>query len=182
MRPKLVVTGFMGAGKSRVGRVAATRLGWRFFDSDREIVAQSGRSIAEIFAEDGEPRFREIERQVIAALAADRRAAVIATGGGALADERNLAAMRESGIIICLTARPEVIAARLKRSGEVRPKLLEGRKPMLERIVELLGERAAVYARADAAVDTSDLTIDEAADKVLSTFKALRELRCGPSA
>ncbi len=182
MREKLVVTGFMGTGKSRVGRAAAARLGWRFADSDREIAAATGRSIAEIFAADGEPRFRAIERATVAALAADPRPAVIATGGGALADQRNFIALRKAGIIVCLTARPEVIAARLKRSGEARPKLLEGGKPMLERIIELLGERAAVYARADAAIDTSDLTIEEAAERIVMTFKALQERRCEPSA
>ncbi len=182
MKPKLVVTGFMGTGKSRVGRAAAERLGWRFADSDREIVARAGKSIAEIFAADGEPCFRMHERAVIAALCSDPRPAVIATGGGALADEENFSALKSVGIIVCLTARPEVIAARLKRSNETRPKLLEGDKPLLERIIELLGERAAVYARAGATLDTSDLTIDEAAERLLAIFKALREERCGPSA
>ncbi len=182
MTPKLVVTGFMGTGKSRVGRAAAERLGWRFADSDREVVAQAGKSIAEIFAVEGEPRFRKRERAVIAVLCADPRPAVIATGGGALADERNFAALAAAGVIVCLAARPEVIAARLRRSSETRPKLLEGGKPLLERIVELLGKRAAVYARADATLDTSDLTIDEAAERLIAIFAALREQRCGPSA
>lgn len=182
MTPKLVVIGFMGTGKSRVGRLAAERLGWRFADSDREIAAAAGKSIAEIFAADGEQRFRIHERAVIAALAADPRPMVIATGGGALASEENFTALRRSGMIVCLAARPEVIAERLKRSSEPRPKLAEGGKPLLERIVELLAERAATYARADATVDTSDLTIDEAADRLVAIFKALREERCGPSA
>ena len=182
MTPKLVVIGFMGTGKSRVGRLAAERLGWRFADSDREIVAQAGKSIAEIFASDGEPCFRMHERAVIAALTADPRPAVIATGGGALASEENFTALRRSGMIVCLTARPQVIAERLKRSSEPRPKLAEGSKSLLERIVELLGERAAIYARADATVDTSDLTLDEAVDRLLAAFKAYRENRCGPSA
>ena len=176
-----MVTGFMGTGKSRVGRAAATRMGWRFADSDREIVAQAGRSIAEIFAAHGEPHFRAIEREVIAEFAADPRPAVIATGGGALADEQNFVALREAGIIVCLTSRPEVIAARLKRSSEARPKLLEGGKPLLERIIELIGERAAVYARADASLDTSDFTIEEAAERLVATFKAIVEKRCETS-
>lgn len=179
---KLVVTGFMGTGKSRIGRAAAERLGWRFADSDREIVTQAGKSIAEIFAADGEPRFRAIERTVIAALAAHPKSAVIATGGGALADEGNFQVLKRAGVIVCLAARPEVIAARLARSGEARPKLLEGGRPMLERIVELLAERAAFYARADATIDTSDLTIDEAAERLVTAFRALRERQCAPLA
>lgn len=182
MRPKLVVTGFMGTGKSRVGRAAAERLGWRFVDTDREIVAQSGKSIAEIFAAEGEPRFRAIERTVVAALAAHPASAVIATGGGALADEGNFRALKQAGVIVCLAARPEVIAARLARSGETRPKLTEGGKPLLDRIVELLAERTAAYARADATLDTSDLTVDEAAERLVEIFTALRERRCEPSA
>ena len=75
-----------------------------------------------------------------------------------------------------------MIAARLARSGETRPKLLEGGKPLLDRIVELLAERAAVYARADATLDTSDFTIDEAAERLVAIFASLRERRCEPSA
>jgi shikimate kinase len=182
MKPKLVVTGFMGTGKSRVGRAAAERLGVRFVDSDREIVTHSGKSIAEIFALHGEPHFRALERTTIAALAADAESAVIATGGGALADDDNFHALKRAGVIVCLAARPEVIAARLTRSGEARPKLMEGGKLILERIVELLAERAAVYARADATLDTSDLTIDQAAERLVAIFTALRERRCEPSA
>ena len=182
MGPKLVVTGFMGTGKSRIGRAAAERLGWRFVDTDREVVAQSGKSIAEIFEAYGEPRFRALERTAIVAMAERSRPAVIATGGGALADQSNFGTLKRAGIIVCLTARPEVIAARLARSGETRPKLLEGGKPILERIVELLAERAGAYARADAALDTSDLTVDEAAERLVAIFTALRERNCEPSA
>jgi shikimate kinase len=182
MTPKLVVTGFMGSGKSRVGRAAAAQLGWRFVDSDREIVAQSGKSIAEIFAIDGEQHFRALERSVIAALAGDAMPAVIATGGGALADEGNFHALERAGVIVCLTARPEVLAKRLAHSSETRPKLLEGGKPLLDRVVELLAERSAVYARAAATLDNSDLTIDQAAERLVAIFTALRERRCEPSA
>lgn len=181
MAPKLILTGFMAAGKSAVGRAVAARLGVRLRDSDAELVARTGRPIAEIFARDGEAHFRALEREVIAELASDSdrcprcgadRPAVISTGGGALVDERNYAALRRAGVIVCLTARPEVIAARVRRSREARPKLLEGGKPLEERIAELMEERRAAYARADFTVDTSEPTVAEAAERVLEIFAA----------
>ncbi|HZO81448.1 MAG TPA: shikimate kinase [Candidatus Binataceae bacterium] len=181
MAPKLILTGFMAAGKSAVGRAVAARLGLRLRDSDAELVARAGRPIEEIFARDGEAHFRALEREVIAELAADAercprcgaaRAAVISTGGGALVDERNHAALKRAGVIVCLTARPEVVAARVRRSRETRPKLLEGGKPLEQRIAELMEERRTAYARADFTVDTSDLTVAEAAERVIEIFTA----------
>ena len=194
MAPKLILTGFMATGKSAVGRMVAARLGWRLVDSDAELVARAGKPIPAVFTEHGEAHFRALEREVIADLAGDPnrcpqcgapRPAVIATGGGALVDERNYAALKRAGVIICLSARPEVIAARVRRSLEQRPKLLEGDKPLEARITELLEERRPAYARADFTVDTSDLTIAEAAERVLEIFAAhggSRAHRCAPSA
>ena len=179
MAPKLILTGFMASGKSAVGRAVAARLGWRLRDSDAEIVARAGKPIPAIFAEDGEVRFRALEREVIAAMAADRarcpqcgqpRPAVISTGGGALADERNYLVLKRVGTIICLSARPEIIAARVRRAPHKRPKLLEGGKPLDERIAELMEQRRAAYARADVTVDTSDLSVAESAERVLEAF------------
>jgi shikimate kinase len=130
MTPKLILTGFMATGKSVVGPLLARRLGWRFIDTDAMIVAREGRPIAAIFSDDGEPRFRALERQVVADLARERRRcpqcrgalpAVIATGGGVMVDEANCAALRRTGVVICLSARPEVIAARVARSRARRP-------------------------------------------------------------
>lgn len=195
MAPKLILTGFMASGKSAVGRAVAARLGWRLLDSDAELIARAGKPIPAIFAEHGEAHFRALEREVIAALAGDParcpqcgkpRPAVISTGGGALVDERNHAALKRAGVIVCLTARPEVIAARVRRSRERRPKLLEGGKPLKERIAELMEERRAAYARADFTVDTSDLTVAEAAERVLQIFAAqggaAKAHRCAVSA
>lgn len=183
MGAKLVLTGFMGTGKSRVGRLVAARLAWPFADSDHEIAVRAGKSVAQIFAEDGEPHFRAIERAVIAALAAAPGPSVIATGGGALIDEANCRALDAVGLIVCLSARPEVIATRLRQSTEPRPKILEGGKPLAGRIRELLAERAAVYARAAVQIDTSELTAEQAAAAVLAVFERWRvEHRCAPSA
>ncbi|HEY6394275.1 MAG TPA: shikimate kinase, partial [Candidatus Binataceae bacterium] len=116
MTPKLILTGFMASGKSAVGPLIARRLGWRFIDSDKEIAGRAGKSISEIFADEGEPKFRALEREEIAAFARDRRLcamckrlrpAVISTGGGALVDEYNCEMLKSAGVIICLDARPE---------------------------------------------------------------------------
>jgi shikimate kinase len=191
MAPKLILTGFMATGKSAVGRLTAHRLGWRFVDSDAEIVARAKKSVAQIFADDGEAAFRALERRVIAMLAADRRRcaqckcrrpAVISTGGGALVDEASCAALKRAGVIVCLTARPEVIAARVSASAARRPKLAEGGKPLDERIRELMAARAAAYERADATIDTSDLPVEQVVERVLDVFAAARMRRCDRSA
>jgi len=179
MAPRIVITGFMASGKSVVGRALAERLAWRLIDSDAEIVAAAGRSIPEIFSEFGEAHFRRLEREVIrdissnparCALCGAPRPAVISTGGGALVDERNYTALKRGGVIVCLTARPDVLAQRISLTGDDRPKLKEGGKPLCERIAELMEERRAVYARADFAVDTSDLKVNEVVDEILAAY------------
>jgi shikimate kinase len=186
MTPKLILTGFMATGKSAVGPLLARKLAWRFIDSDAAVVARAGKPIPEIFEREGEAAFRGLERDAIAHIAADcrrcaqckgPRPAVISTGGGVLADEANRAALKRAGVIICLTARPDVIAARVGNSAARRPKLAEGGKPLRERIRELMAERAAAYLRADATVDTSDLTIEQVVERVLDAFVAAREPR-----
>ncbi|HYA34490.1 MAG TPA: shikimate kinase [Candidatus Binataceae bacterium] len=188
MAPKLILTGFMATGKSSIAPIVARRLGWPLIDSDDLIVARAGKPIAAIFADDGEPRFRALEREVIADLARPYprcpmcgcpRPAVIATGGGALVDEHNFNALREAGVIVCLSARPEVIARRVERSRARRPKLLEGGKPLRERIVELIDERREAYERAEVTVDTSDFNVSEAANEVFNAFIRCGAKRCG---
>jgi shikimate kinase len=167
IKPKLVLTGFMASGKSAVGRALAARLGRRFIDSDHEIIVRAGKPIARIFAEDGEAAFRALEREVIAALAAAPEPAVIATGGGALVDNANYEALSRAATIICLAARPEVLARRVSASNVARPKLMEGNLPLEERIAQLMEQRREAYARADITVDTSDLSVSAAAARVL---------------
>ncbi len=191
MTPKLILTGFMATGKSSVGPIVARRLGWEFVDLDSAIAARAGKPIAQIFADHGEAHFRRLEREVVAHLTGDRRRCpqchgphpgVISTGGGVLLDESNCAALKRAGVIVCLTARPEVVAARVKRSKTGRPKLTEGGKSTLTRIKELMVERVDAYARADVQIDTSALTVEEVADRVISAFAARAARRCAPSA
>ena len=191
MTPKLILTGFMATGKSSVGPLVARRLGWEFVDVDAVIVAQAGKPVAQIFADHGEAHFRRLEREVVAHLTGDRRRCpqchgphpeVISTGGGVLLDESNCAALKRAGVIVCLTARPEVVAARVERSKTRRPKLTEGGKSALARIKELMDERVDAYARADVQIDTSDLTVDQLADQVIAAFAAHAARRCVPPA
>jgi shikimate kinase len=190
MAPRLILTGFMGTGKSSIAPILARRLAWTHIDSDEVLVARAGKPIAAIFESEGETLFRKLEREVIADLSrgtplcphsGNPRPAVIATGGGVLMDEANYQALNRAGVIICLSARPEVIARRVERSRARRPKLLEGGKPLGERIAELMAQRKEAYARAAAIVDTSDLNVERAADRVLEAFIRHGAARCAPS-
>jgi shikimate kinase len=191
MAPCLILTGFMGTGKSSIAPILARKLAWTYIDSDEVLVATAGKSIAAIFESEGEARFRTLEREVIAQISHNRPRcplsgnalpAVIATGGGVLMDEANYHALNHAGVIICLSARPEVIARRVERTKARRPKLLEGGKPLRERIAELLAERKDAYARAEAVVDTSDFNVERAAERVLAAFIEHGARRCAPSA
>jgi shikimate kinase len=161
--PNIVLTGFMGTGKSTVGRRLADRLGRPFIDTDALIEQREG-PIAEIFAEHGEQHFRDLEREV-AAEVGRRRGAVVATGGRMLLDPANEAALRASGVIVCLHASAEALLARLAGEAAERP-LLRGSDPAA-RIRDLLTERAAGYARFPQ-VHTDGLDPDQVADAVLA--------------
>jgi shikimate kinase len=154
----------MGTGKSALGRALAARLERRFLDTDALIEAAAGRSIPRIFAEAGEAAFRSFETRAIADAAAQRDV-VIATGGGALGRPENLASLRATGVLVCLTADPHVILARTAPWSN-RP-LLAGAADPTARVTELLAARTAQYAQADFTVDTSHLTIAEAAAEVI---------------
>jgi len=154
----VVLTGFMGTGKTSIGQRLAARLGRPFVDTDVLIERREGRSIAAIFAADGEAHFRAAERRAIAEAIAVPDA-VIATGGGAIVDPDNLAALRAAAPLVCLTARADVILARTHAGGAVRP-LLQGDDPA-RRIADLLTQRAPAYARADLTLDTSDRPLDD---------------------
>jgi len=190
MTPKLILTGFMATGKSSVGPMVARRLGWEFVDVDTMVVARAGKSIAQIFADHGEAHFRQLEREAVAQLTSDRRRCphchgpfpeVISTGGGVLVDQSNCAALKRVGVIVCLSARPEVVAARVERSKAKRPKLTEGGKSTLARVKELMDERADAYARADVQVDSSDLSVEQLADQVIGAFGEHAARRILPS-
>ncbi|OGP86924.1 MAG: hypothetical protein A2Y95_07440 [Deltaproteobacteria bacterium RBG_13_65_10] len=150
----VVLTGFMGTGKSAVGRALARRVGWKFVDTDNLIRLRARRSIPDIFERDGEAGFRALERAVIGRLAG-RHGLVVATGGGAVTDRENVQRLRALGPIVWLRATPKTILDRVG-SGDDRPLLAGARTPRarLHRIGALLARREAAYAAADVAVDT----------------------------
>lgn len=160
---KIILTGFMGTGKSVVGRCLAERLAVPFVDLDDAIEAEAGMTIAEIFASEGEPGFRRREREVIASMA-DRGRCVMATGGGAVLDPENLRNLKTGAVLVCLSADPTVIMRRL--GDDVRRPLLQT-QDRLAKIRELLEQRAAAYAQADLSIDTSEAGVEEIVDRIV---------------
>jgi len=170
---RVFLTGFSGGGKSTVAALVAQALGWQALDTDRLIEVAAGASVAEIFAHDGEARFRDLEREVVAA-AAREEGAVIATGGGALLSPENRRAMGDAALVVLLDARPQSILARLSAPSGTPPSerpLLAGDDP-LARIVELKARRQRVYALADVIVDTEGRTAAEVVAAVVEAARA----------
>lgn len=162
----IVLTGFMGTGKTSVGQEVAWRLGWSFLDMDAELAARAGKSISRIFAEEGEAAFRRMERLLCRELASEERL-VIATGGGTLLDHENRRLLLESGLVICLYATVEELLCRLQQAQD---------RPLLQvadrrrRIEELLAQRSRVYDSLPHRLDTTGLTIPEVADRVIALW------------
>ncbi len=154
----------MGTGKSVVGRLLAKKLRRPFLDLDERIERQAGRSIAELFATEGEAGFRKRETHVVQKVAALKNH-IIATGGGVMLNEDNVRALKRSGLLVCLTASPEMIFERTSASVHARP-LLRGPDPR-SRIEELLKLRTASYAQVDIAIDSSKRSVQEVAEEIL---------------
>ncbi|MDO9549687.1 MAG: shikimate dehydrogenase [Methanoregula sp.] len=158
---RIVLTGFRGTGKSEIGKILASRMNLPLLDTDAEVEAKTGRSIPSIFHEDGEERFRIMEREVIASLPPDN--VVISTGGGAVLDPENMEHLRRQSVVVLLITDIAAIEQRLAKSP--RPPLTS--LPLREEISTLLDRRRQhYYASADFCVDTSETTPQGAADKV----------------
>ncbi|MBN1661149.1 MAG: 3-dehydroquinate synthase [Anaerolineae bacterium] len=168
----VVLTGFMGTGKTATGREVARQLGRRFVDVDAEIEARAGKPVARIFAEEGEAAFRRLEAQVCADLSRETEL-VIATGGGALLNPDTRAAMSVSGTVVCLTCEPDEIAARLRSAARLRAAgwserpLLDVADPEAE-IERLLAERSEAYAAIPWQVDTTGRGLADVAAEVMA--------------
>jgi shikimate kinase len=160
----VILVGFMGAGKSVCGRLLARRLGRCFVETDDLIVARDGRSIPEIFRQDGEAVFRRLEVEALDVLKV-KADEVIATGGGLPCHEGHMDVLRDLGTVVWLRGELDEVLARARRSGN-RP-MLEGRSPD-----ELYRAREAYYAQAHLTVDTAGLGIDQVVARILG---ALRE-------
>lgn len=168
----LILIGYRGTGKSTVARRLALRLGWDWVDSDVEIELQAGKSIAAIFAEDGEAAFRDLETAVIGELGRRNRH-VLGTGGGAVLREENREILRESGKIVWLQATAETIAARIETDTTTsarRPNLTN--QGGLPEIRELLAARAPIYRGcADLAVDTEEKEPAAVVEEILTRLQ-----------
>lgn len=159
----IVLTGFMGTGKTAVGRELSRILGWKIIDVDDEIVKSQKMSIKEIFGSFGETGFREIETGMIREVS-KRKNVIISTGGGAVIRQENMDMLRERGVIICLDASPETILKRTSSNSE-RP-LLNVEDPF-RRIKELLEIRRPFYEKADIIISTEGKTPLLIAEEVL---------------
>lgn len=166
-RRHLVLVGLMGAGKTTVGAACATRLARPFVDTDNIVEANTGMSVSEVFANQGEGGFRELERRAVTDACATPTPAVIACGGGAVLDGDNRRRLNRAGFVVWLQARPATLMGRVK-DGSERP-LLQGRgTATLERLAVV---RAAAYeAAADAVVDTDGRTVPEVVNAVLAVY------------
>lgn len=157
---KLYLVGFMGAGKSSVGRALAQRLGWRLLDIDEWIEARERQSVADIFATRGEAAFRAIEREAVRAALAPRHVAV-ATGSGTFADPSNRAAMLGDGTVIWLDAPFDTVVARVPQ---------DGRRPLAkdrEQFAALYAIRSATYRLAHVRIETTGSAVDEVVERIL---------------
>ena len=172
----IILVGFMASGKTSVGRALAEALsraavahgerGWALVDADDVIVERAGKPIHRIFAEDGEPAFRELESEVIADLCAGERQ-VIASGGGAFVDPQNREVMLAGGRVFFLSASPATILRRVQEEdagGPIRP-LLAVEDPEA-RIAELLAQRMPAYAQAHHTVETDALTAEGVGERI----------------
>lgn len=161
----IVLIGLMGAGKTTVGRLIAQRLDRPFVDTDEVVERDAHRSVAEIFAEDGEREFRRLESAAVRRVAA-LRGQVIAVGGGAVLDPGNVTQLRSTGDLVLLDAHPSTLADRVGDTS-TRP-LLDGAEDSADALARLRDARAAAYSDAAGhAVDTTDLTPDQIAEAVL---------------
>jgi shikimate kinase len=167
---RIHLIGYRGTGKSAVAQLLAARLGWDWVDADVELELRAGKSIAAIFADDGEGAFRDLESAVLAELVRHERR-VLATGGGVVLRAENRELLRSGAIVVWLKARPETILRRLSDDWTTvsrRPNLTTGG---LEEIRAMLSQRTPLYREcADLEVDTDEKTLAEVAAEILREF------------
>ena len=163
----LALIGFMGTGKTSVGRLVAEQLGFEFVDTDEMIQVRTGRTISDIFNRDGEPAFREMERKMVLELSG-RQQLVISTGGGLPTNPENMTKLKSHALVICLWSSPEKIWERVHHQSH-RP-LLHDPEPQ-KKIRELLAMREPFYKQADVLIITDTRNLREVAQQVVLQFK-----------
>jgi shikimate kinase len=160
----IYLVGFMGTGKTCTGKEVARIKKWQFADIDELIEFKEKRPISDIFAKEGEGYFRCLEKCVLKEVSVQEHF-VVACGGGIVTNEENIRLMKQTGVLVCLQASPAVIIKRT--AGTAHRPLLAVPDPK-QRIEELLKSRAPLYAQADHVIDTSALSIEEAAQKIIA--------------
>lgn len=168
----IVLVGFMGSGKTTVGKMLAELLGYKFIDTDEIIEQSEGKSISDIFLEEGEQRFREIEARIAGGISG-LEGHVISTGGGIVTNRENISNLKKAGLLVWLKATPETI---LKRVGSENHRPLLNTEDPLEKIKSLLAVREQFYAEADLSVDTDRLEIEKIAHIIMLAYNNLTEV------
>ncbi|MFX1296227.1 MAG: shikimate kinase [Promethearchaeota archaeon] len=170
-KSNIALIGFMGTGKTVIGAKLAQVLNKKFIEMDEMIVKLAGKSIPEIFTEDGEIRFREYEIQICKE-ASHKKNVVIACGGGIILNKINIDYLKKSSVVVCLKTSPEVIFQRISKDGKEKRPLLNKPNPMGE-IHKLLEFRAPFYNSAtEHQIETSILTIDEIVEKICTIYES----------
>lgn len=173
MKNNLILIGFMGTGKTSLGKILANKLGCAFVDLDQKIEADNGMSIPEIFERYGEEHFRRLERIAVEEVA-NRRGIVIATGGGTVKDPRNVELLKAGGIMICLTTSVDELLNRTAVKGE-RPVLDSHHQSQGDRkaaIEKLLNDRQKFYDQADYKIDTTDWSPLKLVDDIIKIMRS----------
>lgn len=165
-KPNIVLVGFMGTGKTSVGKRLSSNLRMRYIDTDNVIERDSRRRISDIFEEDGEEVFRQLESDAVNRVS-QLYNYVISTGGGVVLKEENVAKLKENGVVFCLSATPEEI---YNRVGHQTHRPLLQTPDALETIRTMLDDRAPYYAQADYTVETTGKTFGEVMAKISNTF------------
>lgn len=164
----IVLTGFMGSGKTTVGKEIARKLNREFLDSDKIIEKEQNQTISDIFKKEGEAFFRNLERQLVTEICKNNNK-IIATGGETLLDDGNFNLLSKTGIIFCLTANIDILIARL---GDCRTRPLAAKKGKDE-IKKLYESRKRGYAKLPNQIDTTDISPPETAKTIINLFDEL---------
>jgi shikimate kinase len=159
------IIGFMGTGKSSIGRALANSIRWQFVDTDDLVEKVSGKSISQIFSEDGEEVFRDLESEVVKEVCR-LESAVISFGGGVVLDQSNVETIKENCTVVFLRSSPETLVNRTS-SANTRPLLFDNKSNLQDRISVLLAEREALYNDAmDVAIDTDSKRVNQIVSEI----------------
>jgi len=172
-KPNIILVGFMGTGKSVIGKRLAQTLHYHFVDMDERIEVRAGKPITRIFAEDGEPRFRAMEKAMVQELAREQNL-VVATGGGIVLNPDNIRDFSRSGLVVCLSATPDEI---LRRVGNSTHRPLLNQPDPAAAIRDLLAKRQPLYDAIPCQVNTTGKTIKEVADVIMAEVQRSRSER-----